>query len=72
MAVPPIRLVTHESDTRDAKVDFVAVVVLVAALVVVQPARVAVVEEGLPRRRANQLHVKLVVVPLVVESTAAE
>ena len=68
MAVHPIRLVTHESDAIDAKVDSVEVEVPV----VVQLAPAAIVEEELPQHRANQLRVKLIVVPLMVEWVAAE
>ena len=72
MAVLSIRHVTHKSIAIDAKVDFVAVAVLVVVQVVVQLARAAIVEEELPQRHANQLRVKLIVVPLMVESVAAE
>ena len=47
MAVLPICLVTHESDAINAKVDFVAVAVLVAVQVVLWPARAAIVKEEL-------------------------
>ena len=63
VAVQPIRLVTHESDAIDAKVDSVEV----AVLVVVQPARAATVKEELPQHHANQLLEKLIAVPEPVE-----
>ena len=72
VAVHPIRLVTHESDAIDAEVDSVEVALQVVVLVVVQLAWAAIIEEELPQRHANQLCVKLIVVPLMVESVAAE
>ena len=62
-----IHCVTHESVAINAKADVVAV----AVLVVVQLVPAAIVEEGLPRRHANQLCVRLIADPSVVESVAA-
>ena len=67
VAALSIRRVAHESIAIDAKVDFVAV----AVLVVVQLAWAAIVEEELPQRHANQLRVKLIADPSMVESVAA-
>ena len=71
VAVHPIRLVTHESNAIDAEVDSVEVALQVVILVVIQLARAAIVWEELPQRCANQLRVKLIVVPLMVELVAA-
>ena len=68
VAVHPIFLVAHEFDAKNALEDSV----VVAVLVVVQPARAATVKEELPQHHANQLPVKLIVVPLMVEWVAAE
>ena len=66
-----IRRVTHESVAINAKVDFVAAVVLVVIRLVFRLVRAAFVEEELPRRHANQLREKLIADPSMVESVAA-
>ena len=59
--------VTHESAAIDAKVDFVEVEVQVE----VQLVQAAIVKEELPQRHANQLRVKLIADPSMVETVAA-
>ena len=71
VAALPIHRVTHESVVIDAKVDFVEVAVRVAVQVVAQPVQAAIVEEELPQRHANQLRVKLIADPSMVELVAA-
>ena len=68
VAALSIHRVTHESAAIDANVDFVEVEVQV----VVQLVQAAIVKEVLPQRHANQLRVKLIVVPLMFEWVAAE
>ena len=62
-----IRRATHGSAAIDSKVDFVEVEVQV----VVQLVQAAIVKEVLPQRHANQLRVKLIADPSMVESVAA-
>ena len=70
-AVLSIRRVTHESAAIDAKVDFVEVEVQVVVQVVTRLVHAVIVEEVLPQRHANQLRVKLIADPLMVELVAA-
>ena len=72
VAALSIHHVTHESAAIDAKVDFVEVEAQVVVQVVARLVHAAIVEEELPQRRANQLRVKLIAAPTVVESVAAE
>ena len=67
VAALSIHRVTHESAAIDAKVDFVEVEVPV----VVQLVQAAIVKEELSRRHANQLRVKLIADPSMVELVAA-
>ena len=71
VAALSIHHVTHESAAIDAKVDFVEVEVQVVVQVVARLVHAAIVEEELPQRHANQLRVKLIADPSMVELVAA-